>query len=80
MPIDPQRLKYHLETIGYDKTKTDYLVKGSTNGFRINHIEELNNTCSKNDPAIEKRSSIAQQKVNNEVATGGEWTLQNPTF
>ena len=40
-PIDPDRLEFHLNRIGYDKVKTQYLVDGFKNGFRLNQVGEL---------------------------------------
>ena len=45
-------------------------MDGFTNGFRIKHTGEVTNTCPKNDPSITENFTIAQQKINTEVAAG----------
>ena len=45
-------------------------MDGFKNGFRIKHTVEVTNTCPKNDPSITENFTIAQQKINTEVAAG----------
>ena len=59
-PVNHERLKFHLEAIGYDKTKTKYLVEGFKNGFRLDHDSPVASAVPNNDPSIQ--SLAAQQE------------------
>jgi hypothetical protein len=69
-PVDPARLKHHLDTIGYDKAKTDYLVNGFTHGFRLQHSGDVTNTLPNNDPSIDMHFEAAKKKIDKEVQAG----------
>ena len=70
-PIDPSKLAKHLHIIGYDPRKTAYLVKGFTEGFRLEHKAIIKTSEDpKNDPSIHQHLDIAQDKINLEVQSG----------
>ena len=69
-PIRPAALKRHLDTIGYDKSITKYLVDGFTHGFRLEHNSPVTPTEPENDISITIHSHVAQQKIENEVKAG----------
>ena len=66
-PIDPDRLEFHLNRIGYDKIKTQYLVDGFKNGFRLNQVGELGTAEPEMDQSIKDNMQAAKQKINKEV-------------
>jgi hypothetical protein len=66
-PINHEKLKYHLDAIGYDKNKTAYLVNGFKYGFRLQHQATVSNMSPKNDPSISQYKHIVQQKIDIEV-------------
>jgi hypothetical protein len=69
-PIDPDRLEFHLNRIGYDKAKTQYLVDGFKNGFRLNQAGDLGNAEPEVDQSIKDNMQAARQKIDKEVETG----------
>ena len=69
-PIRPIALKRHLDTIGYDKSITNYLVEGFTHGFRLDHNSPVTTSEPENDISITIHSHVAQQKIENEVKSG----------
>ena len=80
-PISPHALKKHLTKIGYDKSITNYLVQGFTEGFRLDHNTSVTSTEPTNDISIETHADIAYQKISKEVEAGrmkGPFT--NPPF
>ena len=69
-PVDPDRLEHHLKQIGYDRTKTKFLVDGFRYGFRLQHESQATTTAPKNDPSIDALFSVAKEKIDKEVASG----------
>ena len=69
-PVNHERLKFHLDAIGYDKVKTKYLVEGFKNGFRLDHDSPVSSAVPNNDPSIQSHHSIVQEKLDAEIAAG----------
>ena len=69
-PVDPDRLKFHLEKIGYDKVKTAFLVDGFRFGFRLNHSGPLSSSIPPNDPSIDLHADVVREKIAKELAAG----------
>jgi hypothetical protein len=78
-PIDPDRLQFHLDNIGYDTSKTKFLVDGFRYGFRLQHQGEVTNTNPENDITISEHYAVAKHKIESEVSAGrmkGPFTKQ----
>ena len=69
-PVDPARLEYHLKRIGYDRRKTEYLVTGFKNGFRLHQTGSLSQQEPKNDVSVVELFEVAQEKISAEVSAG----------
>ena len=63
-------MKHHLEQIGYNKEKTEYLVDGFKNGFRLQHHSSVSSTAPKNDPSVLEHHHSVQQKIDKELQAG----------
>ena len=68
--MDPDRLQYHLNRIGYDRSKTKFLVDGFRHGFRLQHDGPLSTEIPSNDASIEQHPEAVMEKINKELAAG----------
>ena len=59
-----------MNRIGYDKIKTQYLVDGFRNGFRLNQVGELGIEEPEVDQSIKDNMQAARQKIEKEVESG----------
>lgn len=69
-PVDPDRLQFHLNRIGYDREKTKFLVDGFRSGFRLQHDGPLSTEIPTNDSSIEQHPQAVKEKLNKELAAG----------
>ena len=69
-PVRPHRLQHHLETIGYKKELTHYLVSGFTSGFALGHTQDAENINSHNSKNAELNSAIVHEKLKKEIQAG----------
>ncbi len=74
-PISHSKLKMYLDIIGYDKTKTNYLVNGFQHGFRLQHQSQVSSTFPDNDRSVFKHQDVVQDKIDKELQAG---RLQGP--
>ena len=56
--IKVNHLKYCLETLGYDKDKSEELIDGSTNGFELGYEGEINRQDYSNNIPLKIGTSI----------------------
>ena len=71
-PVQANKLQELLETSGYDKGKTKFLIDGFTNGFRLQYEGNLRN-CKREAPNLKLRIGNKVElwnKVMNEVELG----------
>lgn len=66
-PVRPLRLLHHLQTIGYDPSKTQYLVDGFSHGFSLGHQGSLSVTDPPNDASITANHQAAVELLQTEV-------------
>ena len=79
--MDPDRLQFHLQRIGYDKEKSEFLVNGFKYGFRLQHSGLLSSDIPHNDPSIDKHADAVSQKLAKELAAGRlRGPFDNPPF
>ena len=57
-PIKVNHLKYWLETLGYDKDKSEELIDGITNGFELGYEGEINRQDYSNNIPLKIGTSI----------------------
>lgn len=69
-PVDPLKLQFHLDRIGYDKEKTSFLVNGFKYGFRLKHQGDLSTDIPRNDSSIDQNHEAVMGKVQKELAAG----------
>jgi hypothetical protein len=67
-PIHPELIKHYL--VGYDKTSTNFLFTGFTQGFRIPYEGIRKIRFNRNLPSATKNLDILKQKISKEVTAG----------
>jgi hypothetical protein len=67
-PIHPELIKNYL--VGYDKTSTNFLFTGFTQGFRIPYEGIRKYRFNRNLPSATKYLDILKQKISKEVTAG----------
>lgn len=69
-PVNYRKLQSHLNRIGYDKSKTEYLVHGFQHGFRLEHMSTVSSSSPKNDHSIADHKDEVQRKIDIELEAG----------
>ena len=69
-PVRPDRLRYHLEAIGYDSDIVEYLCHGFTHGFSIEHQGDLHQTEPPNNSSVDQNIEVTEKLLQVELLAG----------